>query len=608
MKKLIWLAFASLPFFGNVFAHSLDTRATKTLEEVVITSSRIDLPLSKNDRSIVVISKEMIQETAAPTVVDLLQQVAGVDVRRRGISGMQADLFIRGGSFDQTLLLIDGIKLDDAQTGHHILNFALPVEVIERIEIIKGPAARVFGLNAFTGAVNIVTQSGASAKSSLGMQTGSYGQLGAELTLAGNTKENQFLAHLSTQNAEGYRYNTDFKTTNALIKADLKANSNFPITLFASFSDRKFGANGFYASPSYVDQYEETQAGLLSIASKINLNQWVVKPRVYWRRGQDEYIFVRNNPAIYRNLHLTHKVGTAIDASYYRANSTTGIGVDLARVSISSNNLGDRSRFVTTVFAEHQMRLANEKLTLTPGIAATHYTDFGVQFFPGIDFGYALNQNLRLFGNVGYTYRIPTFTDLYYSDPTTLGNENLEEEEALTEEVGLRYFNGGFEWSVALFNRDAKNLIDYIRTAENEQFQATNIREVTTQGIELTGSRTFRIAGQAQRFQLGYSYLNDTIDDLDRALSRYSINTMRHHFTANYTAKIVKNITASVMYKWAQRPAQEAYQVVDASVQWQLHDLRFSFYANNLFNEVYTESSLVPMPLGNGLFRVQVVF
>ncbi len=157
MKKYHSLLLLSLCTFAYAQQQN-DSIAVKQFNEVIVRSTRIDLPLSENARSIQIITKENIGQAGVTNVADLLQQVAGVDIRRRGIAGTQADLYIRGGSFDQTLLLIDGIKLDDAQTGHHTLNLALPLEVIERIEIIKGPAARIFGQNAFTGAINIVTK------------------------------------------------------------------------------------------------------------------------------------------------------------------------------------------------------------------------------------------------------------------------------------------------------------------------------------------------------------------------------------------------------------------------------------------------------------------
>ena len=582
--------------------------STNTLKEVVISSSRIDLALRDNDRSITIISKEQIEQSAAPTVVDVLQQVAGIDIRRRGMAGMQADLYIRGGSFDQTLLLIDGVKLDDAQTGHHTLNFALPVEVIERIEIVKGPAARIFGLNAFTGAINIVTKSATKKDQRLSVASGSYQQYAAQLTLAKNASNHELLSHVSFNTSEGYRYNTDFDNAQAFIKAKWNKSTQAPLTFMAMFSDRQFGANGFYALPSYADQYEETQASLLALSTVINKGKWLLKPRIYWRRGQDEYIFVRDNPSIYRNLHITHKVGAALDASFYGDLGETGIGIDLAKVSISSNNLGDRSRFVTTLFAEHRFAMANDRLTFTPGIAVTNYTDFGTQLFPGLDLGYSLNEDLRLYGNIGVTYRIPTFTDLYYSDRTTVGNENLEVEEAWSQELGMRYMTAKTRFSVAAFHRGAKNLIDYIRPSEEDRFQATNIREVNTYGVEFEWQQQFSLLNTPQQLTLGYAYLNDDVDAVNLALSRYTINSLRHHLTANYRVNLSKNVHASVVYKLAQRPLQDQYTVVDASVQWQLKDVQLAFYANNIFNARYSESNLVPMPLGNGLLTARFNF
>ena len=592
----------------SAFAQQVqDSITTKQLKEVIVSSTRIDLLLSENARSIQVITKENIQQAGVTTVADLLQQVAGIDIRRRGIAGTQADLYIRGGSFDQTLLLIDGIKLDDAQTGHHTLNLALPLEVIERIEIIKGPAARIFGQNAFTGAINIVTKSTIDSTGVINAQAGSYDQVSAALTMGSSTENSNILAHYSINTAQGYRYNTDFKNQNVFLKGQFNRQA-IPIDFIASFSERKFGANGFYALPTYADQYEETQGSLVAFSSRINKGNWLFKPRLYWRRGQDEYIFVRNNPAIYRNLHITHKVGFAFDASNTNKLGQTGLGIDFANVSIASNNLGDRSRFMTTVFAEHRFLLENNRLDITPGFAVTNYTDFGTQFFPGVDIGFALNEQVRLYGNAGYTYRIPTFTDLYYSDPTTLGNENLKPEEALTEEIGMRWNVNDWQLSAAAFLRQAANLIDYVRPTEEGRFEATNIREVNTHGVELEAKTQFTIGKQPQRLQIGYVYLNDDVKAININASRYTINSLRHHFTFNYASNITKNLTGNVAFKHAQRPLQESYQVLDLNVQWQLDDLRISFSANNILNEVYSESNLVPMPLGNGLLGLQVVF
>ena len=134
-----------------------------------------------------------------------------------------------GGSFDQTLLLIDGIKLDDAQTGHHTLNFLPPIETIARVEIIKGPGARIFGQNAFTGAINIVTKKEIETGGSVQISGGSFGQVQGDLSLSKKTENGGILANFSRQTSDGYRFNTDFKNHTAFIKASIAENKGIPL-------------------------------------------------------------------------------------------------------------------------------------------------------------------------------------------------------------------------------------------------------------------------------------------------------------------------------------------------------------------------------------------
>ena len=218
----------------------------QSLDSITIKSSRIDLPFKMSSRTISIITMEDIKNSPATNLVELLQQEAGVDIRRQGVYGMQSDLYIRGGGFDQTLLLIDGIKSEDPQTGHHTLNIALPLEVIKRIEIIKGPAARIFGQNAFTGAINIVTKSNADVKNNIGFQLGSYNQQHITGTLGTKFEKSSLIGHASINSSEGYRYNTDFENQNYFLKSSFKTKSN-PIDVMATFSERKFGGNQFYS-------------------------------------------------------------------------------------------------------------------------------------------------------------------------------------------------------------------------------------------------------------------------------------------------------------------------------------------------------------------------
>ena len=191
----------------------IDSFQTQKLDEVVLSSNRLETPFRQNSKTIQILNTDQIRQSGVTHIVDLLQQIAGVDIKRRGAGPTQADLNIRGGTFDQTLLLIDGIKLDDAQTGHHTLNFLPPPQMVERIEIIKGPAARVYGQNAFTGAINIVTKKEIPKSLTLNLQQGNYDQTNGSIFLGKPGEKTSVMGFFSKNTSDGYRYNTDYDQT-----------------------------------------------------------------------------------------------------------------------------------------------------------------------------------------------------------------------------------------------------------------------------------------------------------------------------------------------------------------------------------------------------------
>ena len=604
-NKLLIIALLAL----QMTSFSQEKKETQELDTILIKSTRIDLPFKENSRSINVITSTVIKNSAATNVADLLQQVAGVDIRRRGTGGSQADLYIRGGGFDQTLLLIDGIKMDDAQTGHHTLNAALPIEVIERIEIIKGPAARVFGQNAFTGAINIVTKKKLSNTISANIEAGSFGQKNGSVTVGKEFENSSFMAHVGTLTSDGYRENSDYNNYNYFLKGVFNKKKQ-PIEVIATFFDKKFGAQNFYTPTSWgFNEYEETQNSLLGIQTTFKSEKFKITPRVYWKRGQDIFLLKRDDPSFYRNLHITNKVGIETNASYTSEIGITGFGVDISRVFISSNNLGNRNRTMANLFLEHRFKLADDKLDITPGIAVTYFSDFKFHAFPGMDIGYQLSDNLKAYGNLGVTYRIPTYTDLYYNDSSTSGNPDLKPEEAFAQEIGLKYNSEKFTTSVAVFNRNATNLIDFVKPdVSATKFVATNFAEVNTKGFEFNADYRFKINEFNQILSFGYNFLDDDILDQNKDLSRYSLNTLKHQFITRFTSKLFKNVRQNIIYKHAERTVGTSYNVWDASVIVDFNKFNFTVTANNIFDLEYVESGFLPMPSRNVLFGLRYNF
>ena len=593
----------SLLFFSiSVLSQSVD------LDEVVVSESKIDIPFSKKYRSVEVIDSKSIVESGVNNVVDLLQQVSGVDLRKRGVPGTQADLYIRGGGFDQTLLLIDGMKMDDIQTGHHTLNLLLPIQLIERIEIIKGPASRIFGQNAFNGAINIVTKTLPKSDKKLfevmvsNPTFGSFKQFGFLINSRLLLKE-KFNAQLtfSRSKSDGYRYNTDYSNDFFFFKSEIKTKKN-PIIITSGFTEKKFGANGFYASPSAVDQYEETQASFVGISTLFDSKKLLIRPKLYWRRGQDEYIYIRNNPSVYRNLHITNKIYLDFSFSKLFDSSRLNFGIDLSSSSISSNNLGKHNRFTSSLYADYTFKTKDNKLSFSPGFSVSNFSDMSTHFFPGVDIGFDLSEKINLYANYGKTYRIPTYTDLYYSDRNTIGNPNLSPEHAITNEIGIKYSNENIDISSSYFFRKSSNIIDYVKQSEQDKWEATNIRNLDTNGFDF--NFLFKLSPN-NSLRLGYTYLFDKSYVSEVNYSRYAINSLRHQLNTRLALKYSNKITHTLINRFGERSNNVSHIVYDSNLKYQLSNNSYFFInVNNIFNEEYYETNLVPMPGRNFLLGV----
>ena len=615
MKKIIFviLIFQSITSYVN----AQENKKEIELDQVELMSSpRIEVDKGDNSISMLTISNEEIKQSTATNVSELLQQVAGIDIRRRGAEGMQADLYIRGGSFDQTLLLIDGIKVEDPQTGHHTMNMTIPLDVIEKIEIIKGSASRIYGQNAFTGAVNIITKEKIKNDFSIELSNGSFDQKSGGFTIQKELKSSDILFNYSRKESDGYRYNTDYENDEFFIKSNFKIKDQ-KISTIGAFNERKFGANGFYASPAAIDQYEETQASLIGFSTTYRSDNLILKPKLYWKRNQDMYVYLRQDPSVYRNLHISNKVGIEINASASNFLGNLGLGFDLSKVSLESNNLGERKRTMLNMFIEQQVKLNDDKIDFTPGVAITYFSDVSTKlnyknnffnnlfFYPGMDLGYRLDNNLKLYTNIGFTYRIPTYTDLFYSSPTTLGNENLKLEKALTKEIGLKYLKDDFNFNFSLYQRDASDIIDYVRNNESDPWQANNIREINTNGFELNMGYKFYLGSfRMQTINIGYSNIDDELLETDFAFSRYALNSLKNQITGTYTFEINEKIYSTVAYKNAERSNEEKYTVIDFRTSYKLDKFTLSVILNNILDTEYSETNLVPMPGFNSLVQI----
>ncbi|MFZ4428588.1 MAG: TonB-dependent receptor [Saprospiraceae bacterium] len=590
MKTKIYLALAC----GLTFASVSKTGAqsdTLDLPEVVIADNRMDIPFSAQSRSIQIIRKSDMLAAPANSVAELLQYVPGVDIRQRGANGAQVDVGIRGGSFDQTLILLNGVKISDLQTGHHSMNLPVDWEAVERIEVLKGPAARIYGQNAFAGAINIVTRAPRQRFARVSLQAGDFGlgRVAAGISLPGK-KSRQYLSY-AHDFSSGYRYNTDYRLHTASFQQEIQT-AGAPVNIFAGWSGRDFGANGFYGSPSFKEQYERLHTTLLSIDTRKTLGALVLSPRFYWRFNQDEYLFTRSNPQAFRNFHKTQNYGIELNARYSSAWGVSGFGVDAARQLLFSNRLGNRERTAIGVFAEH--RFERGSVDITPGALMSYYSDFGARLLPGIEGGWQISPSWRAYWNAGYTFRVPTFTDLYYQDPGNIGNPDLRPESALAFEAGLKYLRPGLLASAAFFNRRSEDLIDWTKTRPSDRWQTRNLGNIVFNGWELALEAS--PAPKIGKFYLSYTFIEATQSQDAAFLSRYALDQLRHQLIGGADLRLGTHLSAGARVRYLDRVNLEDYTVADLRLRWQDKGWSIFTEATNLTNTAYSEANLVPMP------------
>lgn len=569
---------------------------TSDLPDVLVHENRIETPFSESSRTINIITKEQIAAVPVVSVAELLHYVSGIDIRQRGVHGVQADVSVRGGTFDQVLILINGIKLFDPQTGHHSLNLPVDISNIERIEVLKGPGARIYGQNAFAGAINIITKTADERFTQVGLQAGENGLLGARVaTSLPIGKSNQYLS-VARDQSDGYKYNTDYEITNLFYQSDFDLGNN-KLSLLAGYTDRKFGANGFYASPDFMDQYEEVQTSIAAAEYKIVKDDWVVKPRLYWRRNVDKYIFVRQDPSIYQNDHIGNVFGAEVNANYVSKAGTTGIGIDVNRTTLESNNLGQRERTATSVFVEHRLNLVDNRLDVTPGILFNYFSDFEPVFLAGLDMGYRLSDKVKLYANVGQTYRVPTYTDLYYEDRANIGNADLQPESAITYEAGLKYQTVRMNTQLSFFQRNAQDGIDWTKEADTLRWQPRNFAAINMRGIDASVDLRFPDLTWLNSLNVGYTFIDASVEtDEDIKFSRYALDNLRHQLIAGADAKLFSKVFANVQYRYNDRVSLDNYALVDLRLSWRSEKMRVFAEATNLFDKEYKETNLVTMP------------
>ena len=322
---------------------STDTIPLTELDEVVVTASRVDLPLNLAAKQVTIITREEIERAPVRSVEDLLNHVAGVDILQRGPHGVQADISLRGGSFDQTAILLNGVNLTNPHTGHYSFNIPINLSDIERIEIVQGPSSFVYGASAFSGGVNIITKKDSESNGFAKLEGGMHGLFGAEARGAYRTGNSLHTLSAGYKHSNGYIRNSDYDITNLLWQSRFELN-DASIDFQAGVNDKKQGANTFY-SAAYPDQFDDTRGVFASIRGETNGRLKFV-PRIYWSRHYDEFQLIRegtpNVPDWYtdHNYHRSDVFGMNLHMQYASRWGITAFGGEFRNEGILSSVLG----------------------------------------------------------------------------------------------------------------------------------------------------------------------------------------------------------------------------------------------------------------------------
>ncbi|MHA7108926.1 TonB-dependent receptor plug domain-containing protein [Sunxiuqinia elliptica] len=613
--------------------NSLEVNMEYDLDEIEVSAQRAPVTYSQVARIISVIEKDQIDAAPVNSIQDLLEYALSVDIRQRGTHGVQADVSVRGGSFDQTLILLNGINLSDPQTGHHNFNLPVSFKSIKRIEVLEGPAARVYGPNAFAGAINIVTEP--SDNDALGIDL-SYGEHQLrDINLSANKQLGKLSNYLAFNNkaSDGYIENTDFETYNLFYHGRLKTDAG-RLDMQAGFSNKAFGANSFY-TPAYPNQFEETKTTFASVKFDTG-NKVHFTPTLYWRRHQDRFELFRDEPASWykgHNYHMTDVLGTSLNSWFTNALGKTAFGAEFRSENIWSNVLGEpmeepidvpgedgqqftnsHSRTTASFFGEHTFYIG--QLTVSGGAMANWISDLNYEWniYPGVDLSYQVSDPVKLYASFNKSLRMPTFTDLYYNGPTNKGNPSLKPERSTTIEGGVKWNTDFLHLQTGYYHRVGKDLIDWVRESEDFLWETRNLTEISSNGIEFIASLDVpAMIGQPffiRKINTNYAYnsLNKAQSDF---LSNYVLDNLKHKLVLSVDHQIWKNLQASWNFRFQDRNGSyaqfedkayvgeadyESFWLTDLKVYWKTERLQLSCSVANLFDQQYVDLGNIAQP------------
>ena len=630
------------------------SQETYAIDSVAVTATRMPVTLHAGARAVTLLDSAAIATLPYQTVNDLLKSSAGVDVRQRGAFGMQTDISMRGGTYNQVAVLLNGINITDPQTGHNSFDFPVSLDDIDHIEIIEGPAARIYGTSAMVGAVNIVTkghvqspyfvstgdadlsgriwtrEENRKARSlSSRVEGGSFGYLNLDGSYYTSDCHAFHNIALGISQSKGYSKcaagtpNTDFNSAKLFYNGAREWTSR-NLSWQAGLSYKGFGSSTFY-SPKYDNQYESSFKTFVAVRSE-GRGLLHITPAIYWNHGEDRFELFRGEPDKYPfNYHKTNVIGANLNGYVDSRLGRTAFGAEARHEAIRSTNLGEKidnpkgvyvcglGRTGYSVFVDHKVTVG--WFSLSGGVTAAGNTgnSEGIKLYPGAE------VSLRLPGGESYgqgclyasynsSYRMPTFTDLYYSVGGHLADPNLKAEKMHAIEAGIKYSAYGIKGTLLVFAHRGYDMIDWIMdttAGENAPWTSMNHTMIGTSGKE--GSMQINLP---ELFHLPRFFIRnismsvllmEQSKNLDENLrSLYSMEYVRSKVVARADLEIIRRLSANISYMYVDRATEseliKPYHMLDAKLNYDADAIQIYVKANNILNRTWYDFGDIPQP------------
>jgi iron complex outermembrane receptor protein len=580
---------ACLLLAGSALSASAQTTPIPhPVETMIVLGSAVPVPLAESPRAVVLLPVEGTT-LALETPLDLLREDASVFIEQRGAGGAQSDLALRGGSFAQTLVLLNGFRINDSQTAHHNLDLPVPLDAMDSIQILHGAGSTLHGADALSGVADFLTAAPAAASLHLRGGGGSFG--GNEESALAALARKRWSSRLTADRnfSTGFIADRDYRNEDASLESWTGSRLGASDLLFAA-SDRSFGAAQFYGP---YNSWERTKEWFASARQELGSRSVAA---FGYRRHTDEFVLLRDDPSVYEN---NHKDGSW-QASLRRTQplslpSLLLFGVEADGDSIDSNNLGLHARNRGAGYVDLDLRPAKKRWNLSAGLREEVFSG-GAQsaLAPNLAGSLRLTDKLKLRASGGYGFRIPTYTDLYYSDPTTIGNPHLKPESAWSGDGGADWaWSRRFSLSITGFYSRQHDAIDYVRASATVPWTAANLSGLHFRGVE---SSLAWLPGKGQTVRIAWTALSGAQDALHGLQSEYIFNYPVQNMHATWTAPLGHALTVTNAVQVARRYGQSAYPVWDASLTHETGRLRPYLRLGNLSNTGYQEISGVAMP------------